>query len=253
MSASPLHPGEKLARAALRRYGLPPGRPPRDLLDAVETSAGVPVLIDRFADSEIAGVLLRHADGESFIAINADLIPVRQRFTLAHEWGHIEAGHTPRVELATELFGSPARDPQEIEANYFAAELLAPRQALEEWLAVNQAGEEPEAPDVARMAMAFGISFPTACYRLERAGVIARARKETLLAELRATGRAHARRFEADQVKDALEELAAQDAYPHAPRVTGDYATQALAANLLDQAEYEEIIGTSDRLDAWLT
>lgn len=58
-----------------------------DLLEAIEANVGVPVLIDRFNDAKVAGVLLRQADGEDFIAVNADHLPVPQRFTLAESDG----------------------------------------------------------------------------------------------------------------------------------------------------------------------
>jgi Zn-dependent peptidase ImmA (M78 family) len=250
VSAAPLHPGERLARATLRHHGLPAGQPPTDLLGTIEAKVCVPVLIDRFNDGDIAGVLLRQADGENFIAINADHMVMRQRFTLAHEWGHIAAGHTPRVELAADLFGR-ASDPQEIEANYFAAELLAPRDALKPWLAEHTA-EDVDAAAVAEMAMHFGIAFPTTCYRLERAGLISRAHKEELMHTLKAEGRSYARRFEESKHLDALEEIAANGVYPRAPRITEEYAAKALEVDLIDQEEYAEIMGSQDRLYAWL-
>lgn len=252
MSGAPLHPGEKLARTALRRYDLTAGQPPADLLETIEAKVGVPVLIDRFNDGEIAGVLLRRADGENFIAINADPLPVRQRFTLAHEWGHIEAGHTPRVELAADLFGGRSKDPQEIEANYFAAELLAPRDALVSWLKERERTADVDADTIAQLAMHFGIAFPTACYRLERAGVIDKTRKQELAGTLAAQGRPFAERFESGRHIDALEQIAEQGSYPRIPQITDRYASDALKVNLIDKEEYEEIIGAHDHLDAWL-
>ncbi len=230
---------------------MPAGQPPTDLLGTVEAKVCVPVLIDRFNDGDIAGVLLRQADGENFIAVNADHMVMRQRFTLAHEWGHIEAGHTPRVELSADLFGR-TNDPQEIEANYFAAELLAPRDALKQWLAEHTNLGDVDGAAVAEMAMHFGVAFPTACYRLERAGVISKARKEELVLALKAEGRSYARRFEESKRLDALEEIAAKGAYPRTPRITEQYAAKALEVDLIDQEEYAEIMGSQDSLDAWL-
>jgi Zn-dependent peptidase ImmA (M78 family) len=251
VSAAPLHLGERLARETRRRYGLPEDQPIAELLGTIEGQASVPVLLDRFNDNEVAGVLLRQADGESFIAVNADFWPMRQRFTLAHEWGHIEAGHRPRVEMITDIFGGP-KDPQEIEANYFAAELLAPRRGLKQWLEEHELMSDVDAAAVAEMAMCFGISFPGACYRLERAGVIDAGHKKKLVATLKAEGRSYARRFESGQLQDALDTTWNAGAYPRTPQITSDYAARALEANLVDQEEYEEIIGTQDRLDAWL-
>ncbi len=251
MSELPLHPGEKLARATLRRYRLPAGQPPKDLIGSIETKAHVPVLVDRFKDDEIAGVLLRQADDESFIAINADHLPVRQRFTLAHEWGHIEAGHTPRVELAAELFRASSKDPQEAEANYFAAELLAPREAVQQWVTEHKPAGDLDAATAAQMAMHFGIAFPAACYRLERAGAIDTAHKNTLVSRLAADGRSYAQRFEKQRYLDALEEIAKNGVYPRVPEVMKAYASEALSCELIDEEEYDEIMGARDRLDAW--
>lgn len=188
---------------------------------------------------------------ESFIAINADHLPVRQRFTLAHEWAHIEAGHTPRVELTADLLGR-SKDPQEVEANYFAAELLAPQEGLVRWLAEHDATPNVDAASVAQMAMQFGVGLRTACYRLKRAGVISKARTEELVSTFKAEGRSYAQRFEEDRYQDALEEISSKSAYPRIPKITHEYASEALKVNLIDQREYEEIMDARDRLDAWL-
>lgn len=54
--------------------------------------------------------------------------PHRQRFTIAHEIGHFLMGHTKRDELPD--FNT--KDPREIEANHFAAELLIPMTFLKD-------------------------------------------------------------------------------------------------------------------------
>ena len=134
MSPSPLHSGEKAARAARRALGLDANQPIRDLLDVAEETFDVPVLIERFQDEKIAGVLLRRGEGDAFIALNADHRAVRQRFTLAHEVGHwvcqVQAGRgTPVMCRAEDLL--PAADRAlEREANVFADELLMPEPAV---------------------------------------------------------------------------------------------------------------------------
>ncbi len=61
-----------------------------------------------------------------------------------------------------------------------------------------------------------------------------------------------AQRFEESRHQDALEEIAAEGAYPRAAGITDNFASQALEVDLIDQEEYEEIMGARDRLDAWL-
>lgn len=128
-------------------------------------------------------------DGKK-ISINQDLEPDRRTFTIAHEIGHAALGHSPRkfVDLeqhvddqvgVDELEAQDgvyqaynSRDLLEIEANLFAAELLAPTK----W--VLQATDEDPAWTVESLVEKFGVS-PTvmltqlANILLVRLGVIA--------------------------------------------------------------------------------
>jgi Zn-dependent peptidase ImmA (M78 family) len=226
-----------------------------NLLELVEDQLGVPVLIERFEANDIAGVLLLHAAGDSFVAINADHHPVRQRFTLAHELGHLHLGHQPRIELVSDVFGS-ATDPQEAEANYFAAEFLAPRHGLTTWLEERAEIGAVGLEAVARIALEFGIAYTTACYRLERAGVITAAEKRRLVTELRSSGGEYARRFSAVRLNDSIEGLWRSKDYPRVPRQTATYAERARDEGLIDDATHDTIMrGASETQDisSWFT
>lgn len=243
MSALSLNPGERAARERRRLFGLNDTQPVADLLELVEGQLEVPVLIEQFEAKDIAGVLLRHASGDRFVGINADHHPVRQRFTLAHELGHLHLGHQPRVELARDVFGGASTDPQEVEANYFAAEFLAPRQAVTAWLEEHDEIGTVTAEAAARLALSFGIAFPTACYRLERAGAIGATAKRRLVAELSANGKHYAERHGDARLTDAIEVLWRDRAYPRVPRQTAVYARQAHVDGLLDDDAYRAIAG----------
>lgn len=67
------------------------------------------------------------ADGFRLVVIARTDVPTRQRFTLAHELGHILARDAQ--DLLTETHLSPGRqkDLTEVRANVFAANLLMPR------------------------------------------------------------------------------------------------------------------------------
>lgn len=254
MSSPPPHSGEKAAREARRTLGLDLTQPIPDLLDVAERRFGVPVLIDCFDDHRIAGVLL-HDRGDAFIAINADHAAVRQRFTLAHEIGHLHMRHQPRVEMVADLFGS-SRDPQEIEANYFAAEFLAPRAAVVAWLEEEELLERADDPStVARLALHFGIAFPAAAYRLERAGAISRRAKKRLIEALQMAGSDLARQYAADRLMDELEAIWRERRYPRAPRQTASLAERARSAGLLTDEEFNVIVGKQPDVDfaEWLT
>jgi len=77
--------------------------------------------------------------GEKVIGVNASDSPLRQRFTIAHELGHIYLD--PRDDLNVDKnfvlkyrngLSSQGIDLKEMEANYFAAELLMPEDLLKE-------------------------------------------------------------------------------------------------------------------------
>ena len=69
----------------------------------------------------LSGVSARY-NGKIFIAYNKDHAMVRNRFTVAHELGHVLLGHTER-SVPVEL---NSKDYYECEANQFAAELIMP-------------------------------------------------------------------------------------------------------------------------------
>jgi Zn-dependent peptidase ImmA (M78 family) len=112
-------------------------------------AASIPVNVERVAkaegvrveyaplDGELSG-LAHVRDGVPIIGVNMLHAPNRQRFTLAHELGHIFL-HRPQLELAVHVDRGSLRrdpvsaagtDPQEIEANAFASELLMPEHLI---------------------------------------------------------------------------------------------------------------------------
>jgi Zn-dependent peptidase ImmA (M78 family) len=244
VTLAPLHPGEKAAQDARRDLGIALTEPLRDLLDVVEDRLGLPVLIDRFGQPDVAGVLLQRGDGGLFIAVNADdeFGSPRQRFTLAHEVGHVRMNHQPRVDMATDIFDR-GRDDQEIAANYFAAEFIAPRQAVVAWLEERDLIADARRPEtIAKFALSLGLSFKATCYRFQRADVVSQAAAERLVDE---TGRraGELARGHADyRLGDTIEALWRQKTYPHLPRETVHLASVAREAGLLDDDEYAEIV-----------
>ena len=92
-------------------------------------------------DGDISGMLAREGNG-FLIGVNSLHPKTRQRFTIAHEIGHLELNHLGqygeqeilidrhfKVMLRDEK-SSQASDPMEIEANSYAAELLMPTSML---------------------------------------------------------------------------------------------------------------------------
>jgi Zn-dependent peptidase ImmA (M78 family) len=87
---------------------------------------------------QLYGMVHRNSDGTAVIGVNSMDAPNRQRFTIAHEIGHLllhkdEHLHVDEkspIGLRNDR-SSLAIDEREIEANQFAAELLMPVELLE--------------------------------------------------------------------------------------------------------------------------
>src|SRR5947207_958730 len=100
-------------------------------VEEIARELGVRVSFEHF-DPEISGILYR--DGSNaVIAVQATHPKTRQRFTIAHEIGHLRlhkgrpmfVDRSVRVDRRDEN-ASLGIDPDEIEANSFAAALLMP-------------------------------------------------------------------------------------------------------------------------------
>jgi Zn-dependent peptidase ImmA (M78 family) len=156
---------EEAARASRDRFGLGPKGPIPDLLELVESVAGIPVIVAQLGNEGIAGAYMIRRD-EPFILVNGSNQLVRGRFTLAHEFGHHSLGHGQVLDARIQY--SLSGDPREISANRFAAELLLPREGVEWWFERHR-DPRPTLETVVRIAHDFGVSAQVARYRLEAA------------------------------------------------------------------------------------
>src|SRR6266576_3628118 len=92
-------------------------------------------VVRRALEDDISGALIPLGDNEWAILVNAQHHPNRQRFTIAHELGHLllHGYKTPHAD--TQFRFRDARSSEgsvleEIQANQFAAELLMPSAML---------------------------------------------------------------------------------------------------------------------------
>jgi Zn-dependent peptidase ImmA (M78 family) len=167
--------GAKRARETRAALGLDPAAAV-DILEVAEERAGVPVAVAPLPDA-IAGCCWR--DGpRALLWVNGTQALVRQRFTLAHELGHLRLGHGGEIPPdSVAVLAGETRDPREVQANAFAAELLAPRAGV-----AGLVSGEPSLEAVAAIAGRYGISMLAALFRLVTLGLTTRA--ERLRAEL---------------------------------------------------------------------
>jgi Zn-dependent peptidase ImmA (M78 family) len=136
---------------------------------------GVKVFNAKFGEEGVHGLLARRTGGTS-IYVEADDSPVRKRFTVAHELGHLVlhlGGHDGEFIDTADNFRTTA-DPdaawtperrQEWEANAFASALLMPRELVRrKWL---------EIANIEGMAAWFQVSTQAMAIRLQELGIVA--------------------------------------------------------------------------------
>ncbi|WP_125616613.1 helix-turn-helix domain-containing protein [Specibacter cremeus] len=124
---SPRTDGEALAGAALHVTGeeLHDG----DLVDLIERHFGIDVGIADLGEG-FDGLSVVTPDARA-ILVSPTALAARQRFTLAHELGHVLAEDDQGVHLDQDIYSTSLRkDPTEVRANAFAAAFLMPAALL---------------------------------------------------------------------------------------------------------------------------
>lgn len=134
--------GTRLAKAATKRLAVKGSSVLQpDLASAIESAFGVDVAVVAL-DQDFDGLAVSYPDVK-LIILAASTIPARQRFTLAHELGHLLAGDDQGVHLDEDVFGkAQKRDGSELRANSFAAAFLMPEEILRERLIPAKFSEE---------------------------------------------------------------------------------------------------------------
>jgi Zn-dependent peptidase ImmA (M78 family) len=123
---------------------------------------------------ELSGFLLRKG-GRPVIGVNTAQVKVRQRFTIAHELGHLllhpDESYVDRgfsVYFRDEK-SATAEDLAEMQANQFAADLLMPRVMLESILKGREVDLE-DGDQLERVAKRFEVSTQALTFRLINLG-----------------------------------------------------------------------------------
>lgn len=199
--------GKALAATALARLeslGLDPAD--LDLASVLEAGFGVDVCITSLGDGFDG---LAASTGEAkLILVALTQVAFRQRFTIAHELGHLLAGDDQGVHLDPDIYSRPARrDQSEAAANAFAAALLMPETRLRE--AVRPGFDQAA---FAGLALRLKVSPSALAIRLETLRLI-----DAMTADAWKSLSAK----QATQLAGAPQELAAATRYATAPRRPG--------------------------------
>lgn len=147
-----------------------------------------PVPVERLAQHLKARVRYEPFEGEmsgmrlmrgrrNIIGVNSSHSHVRQRFTIAHEIGHLILHPTDELHIDKAFpirfrnaKSSTGEDPVEVEANQFAAELLMPEQMLMRDVRPHMKSQVEEA--IQELAALYDVSTHAMTIRLSALGLI---------------------------------------------------------------------------------
>lgn len=131
------------------------------------------------------GAFITVNDRERGIVVTTKLgLPV-QRFTVAHELGHLMLGHRMSLDETIDFAGRYAptsRPKQEAAADTFASELLAPKSLLRAsarrhgWTK----GKLHQPDNIYQLSLRLGISYQATCWALATCGVLTRQEADRL-------------------------------------------------------------------------
>jgi Zn-dependent peptidase ImmA (M78 family) len=166
-SASEKRAAEVLEKAGVSEVPVP--------VEQIARELGVQITYEPF-DGDISGMLYRDGD-TAVIGVNSSHAPTRQRFTVAHEVGHLLM-HEGKPVFIDRFVRVNWRDgesnKEEAQANSFAAELLMPRTFVVKVIRRTLARDRYIKPQelVADLAKKFEVSAEAMQYRLINLGIL---------------------------------------------------------------------------------
>ncbi|MGP9017541.1 ImmA/IrrE family metallo-endopeptidase [Streptomyces sp. BR1] len=160
--------GEALAKSALRAVEHQGRSVSQDALpELIEAVFGADVAVEPLGDGFDG--LAAMGQGAKLILLSTASNPARQRFTLAHELGHLLADDDQDVHLDRDIFDRAQKsDPSEQRANAFASAFLLPEHPLLEAVSAVKLTRE----NFATLCCDFMVSPETLAYRLLKLRVI---------------------------------------------------------------------------------
>jgi len=129
------------------------------------------------SDGDLSGLIFQE-NGQIIIGVNALHPKTRQRFTIAHELGHLVLHNWSELHvdrnfrvMPRDARSSTATEPEEIEANAFAAELLMPVHMIEIDLSGHAVDHEDDT-FIVNLAERYSVSIQALLFRLSNLGYI---------------------------------------------------------------------------------
>lgn len=146
-----------------------------DLAEVIETTFGIDVSVQPLGEG-FDGLAVATAEGR-FIIVATTPIAARQRFTMAHELGHLLASDDQRVHQDRDIYSTDSRrDESEVRANAFASALLMPEQLVRDRLD----GRAVDVPSLCGLATDLRVSPSALAVRLEKLDIIDAATRDVL-------------------------------------------------------------------------
>jgi Zn-dependent peptidase ImmA (M78 family) len=144
-------------------------------VEELAISLDAEIAYDAF-DGDVSGMLYR-TEGHTLIGVNSRHAQTRQRFTIAHEIGHLvmHEGTPMFIDRFVRVnWRDGASNQQEAEANSFAAELLMPRSFVEVEVGrvIEKRSKVTPQELAAMLAKRFDVSAEAMQYRLSNLGVL---------------------------------------------------------------------------------
>lgn len=160
---------ELLREARVRKAPVP--------IERLARIAGAEIQYEPFS-GRVSGMVYRHPGNPPVIGVNSSHPETRQRFTIAHELGHIllhedeefHVDETSSIRFRDEESSLATKD-EEIEANQFAAELLMPEDLLLDEIDSLPGDVDPE-DAIPILAERFQVSEQALTLRLSRLNIL---------------------------------------------------------------------------------
>jgi Zn-dependent peptidase ImmA (M78 family) len=159
--------GQLLADALRSKMGIGDDDLPAELDDLaqfLEARLGVDTAFERLPQG-LDGLSVCRA-GFKLALVSSGISATRQRYTLAHELGHLVADDAQDLRLDENVLGS--KSPEETRANSFAAAFLMPAAALKAAITPGYASEEL----IAQLLGRYRVSLDALAFRLHNIGAV---------------------------------------------------------------------------------